>query len=812
MMFRRNSTWPARFTMLATLLALSICTLACMKLDNPVELETDGDEVSGGMVKVNVFGIDAKATILEIDLSWEETGAEEPTLYKKTMPLDGQSTELSLEFDDLPLGIGQAGAASFLGLAAWQERKLSRQLEMSSASIETVDIGLDAPTTHPDGDRDLADGDAEEQAGDGDVQSDGDLEDDQEPDLEAESEGEEEQPTEWIVDVRYRAVPSDINGRLNLSDNEVGWNEWPALPELSIETAAEIPTTVFLMQDGAKLMLGLNIPSLTSDDELIDRVRFAFDVDISKADDEFILTIWRGSPLIRCETLAVGGCGDLPSGRPDAYSNQSEITDGWQVELSLDYTYLGLVAGVSKSLGFALLNVDNGSDWSWPTDGLSINQAASWGRMQSSDLWDETEPVDGDEDLDRDPDRDPEQEMEDGDAELADGDLDQSDADEIEDDPDLEPERDPDEEDGDVEPEEDIEQICDAGDIICEQQGPFHFSRTCNNAGTAYAARVDCNDYVFCTQDICIEDIGCYNDNQGMNGTLCNDGLNCTEDDQCTGGLCRGTDVVCEESPCSSWIKDGTNPACCVYTYFNDDDPCEDGYECSNSTCQSSICTLDWIPGCCQGHPDMQRVVENETDYCIDRYESVIGDQTYFIEDGCSDSGGGGQRYGLYPGTDDYPAGFPDDVTPATQTDVLYACSVAGNVPSRNMTWDQAFTACANSGKRLCDLAEYQLACGGWPSEVYPYGDFYSAGRCADNTWHFEIGGALPNCEREGVHDLSGNLEEWTGLDDQAIQTCGGSFLSGESDLTCTSCDVQLRDQVADSRGFRCCALPQMPE
>jgi formylglycine-generating enzyme required for sulfatase activity len=60
------------------------------------------------------------------------------------------------------------------------------------------------------------------------------------------------------------------------------------------------------------------------------------------------------------------------------------------------------------------------------------------------------------------------------------------------------------------------------------------------------------------------------------------------------------------------------------------------------------------------------------------------------------------------------------------------ARSAPGAVPQGYISGDQAAAACARAGKRLCTRAEWELACRGPSSNVYPYGTERQDGVCND--------------------------------------------------------------------------------
>ena len=168
-------------------------------------------------------------------------------------------------------------------------------------------------------------------------------------------------------------------------------------------------------------------------------------------------------------------------------------------------------------------------------------------------------------------------------------------------------------------------------------------------------------------------------------------------------------------------------------------------------------------------------MVRVDDSFAIDAYESTV-----FASSNCE-----GQRYG-YPGNN-YPAGFPVSGDPTVD---LYACSLAGMMPSAYLSWHRAQWACQAQGKRLCTGAEFSKACVGPEFTRYPYGGGFFTSYCNDG-WGAESSlaetGAYAICESgEGIFDMSGNLGEWVATSDPynpANSWQGGGY------YTCTLCE-----------------------
>ena len=154
------------------------------------------------------------------------------------------------------------------------------------------------------------------------------------------------------------------------------------------------------------------------------------------------------------------------------------------------------------------------------------------------------------------------------------------------------------------------------------------------------------------------------------------------------------------------------------------------------------------------------------------------------------------------------------------------ALAYAGAQPA-TLSWYDARAACQAAGKRLCSQAEWLLACQGaiavdddqdgqlhddyGEGRAYPYGSHYQRGICHDKGGRTK-GGARPAgsasaCRSpEGIYDLSGNLQEWAGQDEDRAVLLGGSWYAGER-ASCSQGYARFGPGLANSgTGFRCCA------
>lgn len=163
------------------------------------------------------------------------------------------------------------------------------------------------------------------------------------------------------------------------------------------------------------------------------------------------------------------------------------------------------------------------------------------------------------------------------------------------------------------------------------------------------------------------------------------------------------------------------------------------------------------------------------------------------------------------------------------------AVSEPGVMPQGYISRNEAEVACMASGKRLCQVQEWQQACRGPENKKWGYGDDREVGRCNDNgknpvMTYFgprynastmnrpelnQMDGTLAKTgERDGctngygVHDMVGNLHEW-------VADPNGSFYGGYYQDVDTvghgaGCDYRTTAHEARyhdySTGFRCCA------
>jgi hypothetical protein len=171
---------------------------------------------------------------------------------------------------------------------------------------------------------------------------------------------------------------------------------------------------------------------------------------------------------------------------------------------------------------------------------------------------------------------------------------------------------------------------------------------------------------------------------------------------------------------------------------------------------------------------------------------------------------------------------------------LVVARSRPGVVPQAYVSRDDAARACETAGKRLCTDAEWIAACQGRTPTVYPYGDEFQPRRCNDagispllrlfgekptlELYGYEamndprlnqVPGSLARtgqfrrCRNSfGVHDMVGNLHEWTA--DPSGTFRGGYYLDTKANGEgCRYKTVAHAPSYHDySTGFRCCSRP----
>ena len=167
------------------------------------------------------------------------------------------------------------------------------------------------------------------------------------------------------------------------------------------------------------------------------------------------------------------------------------------------------------------------------------------------------------------------------------------------------------------------------------------------------------------------------------------------------------------------------------------------------------------------------------------------------------------------------------------------APNIAGEYP---LVMENAVSAeawCERRGKRLCAEEEWERACAGPTGTAYPYGDAHEDAACRDEEewidkdesrivmwpekpamgevtrlYQAAKSGAYARCvSGYGVHDMTGNVEEWVTAGKNAryayghvLKGCYWSGCYGGSKPTCRSTNAAHAEGFRFyETGFRCC-------
>ncbi|MGB0716931.1 MAG: hypothetical protein ACPGXK_13700, partial [Phycisphaerae bacterium] len=137
----------------------------------------------------------------------------------------------------------------------------------------------------------------------------------------------------------------------------------------------------------------------------------------------------------------------------------------------------------------------------------------------------------------------------------------------------------------------------------CDDGSACTTNDTCSGGACVGGPAPDCDDGNVCTTDSCDPASGCQNIN---NTDSCDDGDLCTSGDTCSGGSCAGTPVDCSglDDACNVGVCNVNNGSC-EASPANEGGACDDGLQCtSDDTCSGGMCMGSAIPGCMKCNVD----------------------------------------------------------------------------------------------------------------------------------------------------------------------------------------------------------------
>jgi hypothetical protein len=161
-----------------------------------------------------------------------------------------------------------------------------------------------------------------------------------------------------------------------------------------------------------------------------------------------------------------------------------------------------------------------------------------------------------------------------------------------------------------------------------------------------------------------------------------------------------------------------------------------------------------------------------------------------------------------------------------------------GEPPTVFVTWREARSLCESVGKRLCERAEWTLACEGPKRAPYPYGWERNPSPCnlgrppidfepeelvdprsraaeVQRLWQADAIGSHPDCVSPfGAFDMVGNVDEWTdnsgeGGGSADISTLSGGYWGPVRNTCRLATKTHGPDFSYYKIGFRCCADPR---
>lgn len=275
---------------------------------------------------------------------------------------------------------------------------------------------------------------------------------------------------------------------------------------------------------------------------------------------------------------------------------------------------------------------------------------------------------------------------------------------------------------------------------------------------------------------------------------------------------CNGIDGNCNGQVDEAWQDLGTE---CDNGQFG---ACRDrGVKiCDPGDTSQTVCDLSVMPDPVPGAPSAE-ACNGVDDDCDGATDEGIADDMVEITVGA-----------LHFYIDRYEASRPDATNASPGLAEQRRCVTADRIPWTLTTYNEAATACAATGHRLCTAMEMEAACASASGNAYPYGATYNAGTCNGLDFDGVPGGSDDNvllptgasstlmCKTGlSVFDLSGNANEWTSTVTGSTgapknlpiyMAKGGSYKTPAAGLTCQFTLSRFASEaILPELGFRCC-------
>ncbi len=147
--------------------------------------------------------------------------------------------------------------------------------------------------------------------------------------------------------------------------------------------------SMYVKNDESHLLLAFYYPTPTESSSTFIDLGFDVGYDHSGAPQsgDFAIRITYTNQTVEWHGSGGNWVGATPSGWTRAIDN---TTDKWTVEISIDYTKLGLIPGVDSRIGFILYFSDDGNGYFTEPMGGNFTNLGTWSTIESSDAWGET--------------------------------------------------------------------------------------------------------------------------------------------------------------------------------------------------------------------------------------------------------------------------------------------------------------------------------------------------------------------------------------------------------------------------------------